>query len=149
MQKTPLPILPEGYEPSNSEEYMCQLHLDYFKAKLLIWKDSLLNESREVLEHLQNEPMSQTDFNDQAAIEAESAVERRNGERKSKLISKIDEALKRIETEEYGYCEDTGEPIGLARLQARPIATLCIEAQERHEQDEKQFADESEEELED
>jgi DnaK suppressor protein len=149
MQKIPLPILPKGYEPSDSEEYMCQQQLDYFKIILLTQKDSLLDESREVLEHLQNERISQPDLNDQAAMEAEAAIEMRNGERKRRLISKIDEALERIETGEYGYCQDTGEPIGLARLKARPIATLCIEAQDRHEKYEKQFAEDQDDDVED
>jgi DnaK suppressor protein len=142
MQNLNFPNLPEGYEPSEDEEYMCQRHLDYFKMKLLLWKQELLNESRETLEHLQVAGLSQPDLNDQAVMEAEAAIELRHGDRKRKLITKIEEALEKIEIGEYGYCDETGDPIGLARLKARPIANLCIEAQERHENYEKQFTDE-------
>jgi DnaK suppressor protein len=141
MPKTQLPNIPEGYEPSDSEEYMSPLQLDYFKLKLLLWKQELLNESRETLEHLQISGSNHPDLNDQAALEADAAIELRNGDRKRKLINKIEDALEKIEIGEYGYCDDTGDPIGIARLKARPIANLCIEAQERHENYEKQFID--------
>jgi DnaK suppressor protein len=140
--------LPEGYEPKESEEYMSEEHLIYFEQKLLDWKSELLSESRETLEHLQHDRLNQPDISDQAAMEAEAAVELRNGDRKRKLISKIDEAFQRIVDGEYGYCGETGEPIGIERLKARPIATLCIEAQERHEKYEKQFVDEQSDEEE-
>ena len=141
--------LPENYEPSEKEPYMCDMHLQYFKNKLLNKKQELLHDSRETLEHLQETGLSQPDLNDQAALEFEATLELRNGDRKRKLLNKIEEALVRIESGEYGYCEDTGEPIGIARLKARPIATLCIEAQERHERDERQFSDSDDDELDD
>jgi DnaK suppressor protein len=147
MQKENLPIIPEGYEPSSSEEYMSPLQLSYFKLKLLKLKQDTLEESRETLEHLQVAGLSQPDLNDQAAIAADVAIELRNGDRKRKLIAKIDEALEKIHTGEYGYCDDTGEPIGLERLKARPVASLCIEAQERHEKYEQQFVQDSDEEI--
>ncbi len=146
MQKGGLPVVPKGYEPSEAEEYMCPLHLSYFKQKLVSWKQELLNESRETLEHLRVAGLSQPDLNDQAAMEAEAAIELRHGDRKRKLIAKIDDALEKIDTGEYGYCDETGDPIGLERLKARPIANLCIEAQERHEKYERQFVDEATEE---
>lgn len=131
-------ILPNGYVPSENEEYMNQLQLEYFKQKLLAWKESLLDESRETLYHLREENWNEPDLNDRASIETETTIELRTRDRYRKLIDKIGEALKKIETGAYGYCEETGEEIGLKRLQARPIATLCIEAQERHENYEKQ-----------
>jgi DnaK suppressor protein len=147
MPKTQLPILPPGYEPNESEEYMSALQLEFFKAILLKQLQDVSGEFKETLEHLQI-GLGQPDLNDQAAMEAEAAVELRNGDRKRKLINKISLALHRIETGEYGYCEETGEPIGLARLRARPIATLCIDAQERYEKLKKQFVDSSEDDIE-
>lgn len=147
MQKENLPIVPDGYEPSNSEEYMSPLQLSYFKLQLLKLKQDTLADSRETLEHLQVAGLSQPDLNDQAAMAAEVAIELRNGDRKRKLIAKIDEALEKIQTGEYGYCDETGEPIGLDRLKARPVASLCIEAQERHEKYEQQFVQESDDEV--
>jgi DnaK suppressor protein len=147
MQKENLPIVPDGYEPSNSEEYMSPLQLSYFKQQLLKLKQDTLADSRETLEHLQVAGLSQPDLNDQAAMAAEVAIELRNGDRKRKLIAKIDEALDKIHNGEYGYCDETGEPIGLDRLKARPVASLCIEAQERHEKYEQQFVQESDDEV--
>ena len=126
-------ILPEKYKPSKDEEYMCSNQLEYFRQKLLRWKDDLLLESQETLNHLKEENWNKSDFNDLASIETETAFELRTRDRYRKLCEKIEEALLRIENKEYGYCEETGEPIGIKRLEARPIATLCIEAQERHE----------------
>jgi DnaK suppressor protein len=134
-------ILPSGYTPSSNEEYMNPLQLEYFKQKLLAWKGELLEESRETLHHLREENWNEPDLNDRASIETDTTIELRTRDRYRKLIDKIEEALKRIETGEYGYCEETGEAIGLKRLQARPIATLCIEAQERHENYEKQHTE--------
>ncbi|WP_341764478.1 RNA polymerase-binding protein DksA [Candidatus Tisiphia endosymbiont of Beris chalybata] len=134
-------ILPQGYKPSNDEEYMNSYQLEYFRQKLLIWKNSLLEESRETLLHLKEENWNEPDLNDRASIETDTAIELRTRDRYRKLIDKIDEAVLRISKNEYGYCEETGEPIGLKRLEARPVATLCIEAQERHENYEKQHTD--------
>lgn len=131
----------KAYKPTEKEEYMSQKQLDYFKEKLLDWRQELLDESRETLEHLKEENWHEPDIADRASIETEAGVELRTRNRYLKLISKIDSALRRIETGEYGYCEETGDPIGLKRLEARPIATLSIEAQERHERMEKQYSD--------
>ena len=134
--------LAKGYKPTAKEAYMNDNQLEYFRLKLLDWRQELLDESRETLEHLKEENWHEADIADRASIETEAGVELRTRNRYLKLISKIDSALRRIETGEYGYCEETGEPIGLKRLEARPIATLSIEAQERHERMEKQYADE-------
>lgn len=134
-------ILLKGYRPSNDEEYMNPQQLEYFRQKLLEWKSSLLEESRETLTHLKEENWNEPDLNDRASIETDTAIELRTRDRYRKLLDKIEEALVRIEKNEYGYCEETGEPIGLKRLEARPVATLCIEAQERHESYEKQHID--------
>jgi DnaK suppressor protein len=134
--------LPKGYKPSEKEDYMSAQQLEYFRQKLIAWRAELLSESRETLEHLHEENWHQADIADRASLETEAGVELRTRNRYLKLISKIDEAIRRIETGEYGYCEETGEPIGLKRLEARPVATLSIEAQERHERIEKQYVDE-------
>lgn len=133
--------LPENYHPSENEEYMNEMQLLYFKNKLNDWKTSLLDESKDTLNHLKEEKWNEPDPNDRASIESEAALELRTRGRYKKLIDKINEALDRIEEGTYGYCEETGEPIGLKRLEARPVATLCIEAQERHENYEKQHND--------
>jgi DnaK suppressor protein len=140
-------ILPENYKPSDTEEYMNPMHLEYFKQKLLDWKKMLLKESETTLENLKETSWSGgiADLTDRASIETDTAFELRTRDRYRKLIDKIQEALERIEAGEYGYCEDTDEPIGIKRLEARPIATLCIEAQERHENYEKSHIDEDEE----
>lgn len=129
--------LPPDYKPSASEEYMNAYQLEYFRLKLESWKHDLLKESTETIHHLQEETTNEPDMNDRASAETDRALELRTRDRERKLINKIDEAIQRINDESYGYCEETGEPIGLARLEARPIATLSIEAQERHERDEK------------
>lgn len=134
--------LPEGYKPKESESYMSAQQLEYFRQKLLAWRKELMDESRETLDHLHEENWHQADIADRAALETEAGVELRTRNRYLKLVSKIDAAIRRIEEGEYGYCEETGDPIGLKRLEARPVATLSIEAQERHEKSEKQYIDE-------
>ncbi|MFN3514090.1 MAG: RNA polymerase-binding protein DksA [Phenylobacterium sp.] len=129
------------YRPSEDEEFMNERQLEYFKQKLLNWKEDILRESRETLAHLQSETENHPDLADRATSETDRALELRTRDRQRKLISKIDEALRRIEDGSYGFCEDTGEPIGLARLEARPIATLSLEAQERHERRERVHRD--------
>ncbi|WP_312163445.1 RNA polymerase-binding protein DksA [Phenylobacterium sp.] len=129
------------YRPSEDEEFMNERQLEYFKQKLLNWKEDILRESRETLAHLQSETENHPDLADRATSETDRALELRTRDRQRKLISKIDEALRRIEDGSYGYCEDTGEPIGVARLEARPIATLSLEAQERHERRERVHRD--------
>ena len=129
------------YRPSEDEEFMNERQLEYFKQKLLNWKEDILRESRETLAHLQTETENHPDLADRATSETDRALELRTRDRQRKLISKIDEALRRIEDGSYGYCEDTGEPIGIPRLLARPTATLSVEAQERRERREKQFGD--------
>ncbi|MDO8381070.1 MAG: RNA polymerase-binding protein DksA [Pseudomonadota bacterium] len=130
-----------GYQPSEDEPFMNERQLDYFKQKLNAWKEDILRESRETLVHLQSETENHPDLADRATSETDRALELRTRDRQRKLISKIDEALRRIEDGSYGYCEDTGEPIGVARLDARPIATLSLEAQERHERRERVHRD--------
>ena len=130
------------YRPTEDEEFMNERQLEYFKQKLLNWKEDILRESRETLSHLQTETENHPDLADRASSETDRALELRTRDRQRKLISKIDEALRRIEDGSYGYCEETGEPIGVARLDARPIATLSLEAQERHERREKIYRDE-------
>ncbi len=138
----PIVEIKADYRPSESEEYMGPKHLEYFRRKLIAWRAELLAESRETMEHLKEENWQEADTIDRASLETEANVELRTRNRYLKLISKIDSALRRIEEGEYGYCEETGDPIGLGRLEARPVATLCIEAQERHERTEKQSSDE-------
>lgn len=134
-------ILPEGYKPSKDEEYMNQMQLEYFKQRLLKWKEELLQESLETIDHLKESSPKEPDLNDQASKETDTTIELRTRSRYRKLIDKIDAALERIELKQYGYCEESGEQIGLKRLEARPVATLCIESQERHEKYEKQHTD--------
>ncbi len=134
--------LPPGYKPTVKEEYMNPLQLEYFRQKLLAWRDELIEESRETIDHLKEENWHEPDIADRASLETEAGVELRTRNRYLKLINKIDSAMRRIDNGEYGYCEETGEPIGLKRLEARPIATLSIEAQERHEKMERQYVDE-------
>jgi len=135
------PSLPPGYRPSEDEEFMSPLQAEYFRQKLLRWRESLLAESTDTLAHLREESLLKPDLTDRATLEAEHAIELRTRARERKLISKIDAALDRIEHGTYGYCEETDEPIGLRRLEARPIATLSIEAQERHERMERTHRD--------
>ena len=136
-------ILPPDYGPSADEEYMNELQIEYFRRKLVEWKKSLLNQSQDTLEDLRQGGLNQPDDIDRASMETDKALDLRTKDRARKLISKINEALKRIEDGTYGYCEETGEPIGLDRLEARPVATLSIEAQERHERMEKTYDDEA------
>ncbi|MBE6454106.1 MAG: RNA polymerase-binding protein DksA [Alphaproteobacteria bacterium] len=135
-------ILPPDYVPSEKEEYMNDMQLEYFRQKLLSWKKSLIGQSKDTLDDLKQGGLNQPDQIDRASLEADKALELRTRDRARKLISKIDEALKRIEDGSYGYCEETGDPIGLDRLEARPVTTLSIEAQERHERMEKTYDDE-------
>jgi DnaK suppressor protein len=130
------------YRPSADEPFMNPRQREYFRQKLERWKDEILRESRETLENLQEESQNHPDMADRASSESDRALELRTRDRQRKLISKIDAALKRIEDGTYGYCEETGDPIGLARLDARPIATLSLEAQETHERREKVYRDE-------
>lgn len=133
--------LPEGYSPSDDEEYMNAQQLEYFRRKLNAWREELLDESEETVTHLQEENWQEPDVIDRASVEADASLELRTRNRYRKLISKIDSALRRIDEGEYGYCEETGDEIGLGRLEARPIATLTVEAQERHERRERQQAE--------
>jgi DnaK suppressor protein len=129
------------YRPSEDEEFMNERQLEYFKQKLLNWKEDILKESRETVTHLQTETENHPDLADRASSETDRSLELRTRDRQRKLISKIDEAMRRIDDGSYGFCEETGEPIGLARLEARPIATLSLEAQERHERRERVHRD--------
>ncbi len=133
--------LPQKYIPSELEEYMNPMHLEYFKRKLTSWKDELLGSAQDTLKHLQEENWQEADLNDRASTEADTALELRTRDRYRKLLDKIDSALTKIETTEYGYCEETGDQIGIKRLEARPIANFTIEAQERHEYYERQHSD--------
>jgi DnaK suppressor protein len=129
------------YRPSEDEPFMNERQVEYFKLKLLNWKEEILRESRETVTHLQAETENHPDLADRASSETDRALELRTRDRQRKLIAKIDDALRRIEEGVYGFCEETGEPIGLARLEARPIATLSVEAQERHERRERVHRD--------
>jgi DnaK suppressor protein len=134
-------ILPADYRPSEDEEYMGPLQVEYFRQKLLRWRAELLADSAETLRSLQEESLLKPDLTDRASLETERAIELRTRDRERKLISKIDAALSRLDSGTYGYCEETDEPIGIRRLEARPIATLSIEAQERHERMERTHRD--------
>jgi len=131
----------EDYRPREDEPFMNERQREYFRIKLLNWKDDILKESRETLAHLQDDNNILPDLADRASTETDRSLELRTRDRQRKLISKIDSALKRIDDGTYGYCEETGEPISLRRLDARPIATLSIEAQERHERRERVYRD--------
>lgn len=133
--------LPKGYKPSESEAFMNERQKEYFRRKLKAWKDEILRESRSTLSSLQEDVGTLPDIADRASTETDRALELRARDRQRKLISKIESALRRIEEGEYGYCEETGEPISLARLDARPVATLSLEAQERHERSERVHRD--------
>jgi len=130
------------YRPTDDEPFMNPRQREYFRAKLNAWKDDILRESRETLENLQEESQNHPDMADRASSESDRSLELRTRDRQRKLISKIDAAVKRIDDGTYGYCEETGDPIGIARLDARPIATLSLEAQEMHERREKVYRDE-------
>ena len=132
----------ETYTPSENEPFMNERQRSYFRAKLISWKNDILREARETLEALQEENTNHPDLADRASSETDRSIELRARDRQRKLISKIDAAMARLDDGTYGYCEETGEPISLKRLDARPIATLSIEAQERHERREKVYRDE-------
>ena len=134
-------VLAEDYRPTEAEPFMNERQRRYFRDKLMNWRDEILKESRETLEHLQDENQNHPDLVDRASSETDRAIELRARDRQRKLISKIDAALSRIDDGSYGFCEETGEPISLRRLDARPIATLSIEAQERHERRERVYRD--------
>ncbi len=138
----PEKIIPDDYRPSDEEPFMNERQRAYFRRKLLAWRDEILRSTKETLVHLQNESEQHADIADRASSESERAFELRARDRQRKLIAKIDAALTRIEDGSYGYCEETGEPISLKRLDARPIATLSVEAQERHEKRERVYRDE-------
>ncbi len=133
--------LPKNYRPKDGETFMNSKMREYFRQKLLKWKEDLQRESGETLQHLQEVSLQEPDIADRASLETDRSLELRTRDRERKLISKIDAALRRIEEESYGYCEETGEPISLRRLEARPIATLSIESQERHERMERTHRD--------
>jgi len=137
--------VPANYKPTEKEAYMNPVMLEYFRQRLLQWKTEIVKEADEMLHELQHEGgLQEPDIADRASVETEVALELRARDRQRKLISKIDEALERITRGEYGYCEETGEPIGVKRLEARPVATLSVEAQERHERKERTQRDERE-----
>jgi DnaK suppressor protein len=135
-------VIADSYKPSDDEPFMNDRQRDYFRRKLVAWRESILAESRETLAALQNESENHPDIADRASSETDRAIELRARDRQRKLISKIESALARVEDGTYGYCVDTGEPISLRRLEARPIATLSVEAQERHERREKVYREE-------
>src|ERR1700754_4048102 len=135
-------VIEEGYRPTDDEPFMNERQKEYFRRKLVRWKGDILKEAQETLAALQSENENHPDLADRASSETDRAIELRARDRQRKLIAKIDSALSRIDEGSYGYCEETGEPIGLKRLDARPIATLSIEAQERHERREKVYRDE-------
>lgn len=133
--------LPPDYRPGEDETFMNPVMREYFRQKLLHWKDQILKESSETIHHMQEESLAEADLADRASLETDRALELRTRDRERKLLSKIDAALRRIEDGSYGFCEETAEPITLRRLEARPIATLSLEAQERHERMERTHRD--------
>lgn len=135
-------FLPDDYRPAEDEPFMNERQLEYFRRKLENWKADLLGDSKSTIEGLQDTTRNIPDIADRASEETDRALELRTRDRQRKLVAKIDSALRRIENGEYGYCDDTGDPISLKRLDARPIATLSLEAQERHERREKVHRDE-------
>ena len=132
----------KSYRPTDKEPFMNERQREYFRQRLLAWRDDILKEAKETLQHLQDENQNHSDVADRASSETDRAIELRARDRQRKLISKIEAALTRIEDGTYGFCEETGEPISLKRLEARPIATLSVEAQERHERRERVYRDE-------
>ena len=134
-------FLHEGYRPSEEEAFMNENQVEYFREKLLDWKKSILSESKDTIKGMKEETRNIPDVADRASEETDRALELRTRDRQRKLISKIDSALRRIDDGSYGYCEESGEPISLKRLDARPIATLSVEAQERHERRERDHRD--------
>ncbi|CAO5681652.1 MAG: RNA polymerase-binding transcription factor DksA [Holosporales bacterium] len=134
-------LLPPGYKPTDSEPFMNDHQLAYFKQKLINWREDLLKETTHTIHQLQDTSVPEPDIVDVASNELDHSIELRARDRDRKLINKIEQAIKRIEDGSYGYCEETGDPIGVKRLEARPIATLCIESQERHERKERSYKD--------
>jgi DnaK suppressor protein len=137
LPETSSTILPPDYRPSEKEKFMNPVMLEYFRQKLIRWRSELLAESNETIKEMQEDNLQKPDIADRASAETDHALELRTRDRERKLISKINAALEKIEEGNYGYCEETGEPISIARLEARPIATLSLEAQERHERKER------------
>ncbi len=133
--------LAPNYKPNGKEPFMNPRQREYFRQKLAVWKEDILKEAQETLQHLQEDNTPEPDLADRASTESERTIELRTRDRQRKLTAKIDEALRRVEDGTYGYCEETGDPISLERLEARPIATLSTEAQERHERREKVYRD--------
>ncbi|MDE1173907.1 MAG: RNA polymerase-binding protein DksA [Parvibaculaceae bacterium] len=133
--------LPKGYAPTEDEPFMNKRMKEYFRRKLLKWKEDILEENRETIQHLQDDSAQHPDLVDRATSESERTLELRARDRERKLVSKIDAALRRLDDGSYGFCEETGEPISIKRLEARPIATLSLEAQERHERRERVYRD--------
>ena len=131
--------LSPDYKPSEDEEFMNERQVEYFRNKLLFWKEEILQSTKETINHLQTDTSHHPDVTDRASSETDKALELRIRDRQRKLISKIDAALGRIEDGSYGFCEETGEPIGVKRLEARPVVTLCLEAQEKHERKERVY----------
>ena len=142
MRTAMVAVKEKEYRPTVKEPFMNERQREYFRQKLLNWREDILKEARETLQHLQDENQNHPDLADRASSETDRAIELRARDRQRKLIAKIDAAIKRIDDGSYGYCEETGEPISLKRLEARPIATLSIEAQERHERRERVYRDE-------
>ncbi len=134
-------VIPEGYRPSDKEEFMNPIQVEYFRQKLLNWKNELLSDASETLNNLSEENLQKPDVTDRAQVESDTSIRLRTRDRERKLLSKIESALRRIEDGSYGYCEETDEPISLKRLEARPIASLSLDAQERHERNEKTHRD--------
>ncbi|QIK79643.1 RNA polymerase-binding protein DksA [Sphingomonas piscis] len=130
-------ILPDGYQPSETEDFMCARHRAYFLRKLKAWKEAIIEESRQTMAQLQVDSLREPDLADRASSETDWSIELRTRDRQRKLIAKIDSAIRRLYDGEFGYCDVTGEPISLGRLEARPIATMTLEAQEKHERTEK------------
>jgi DnaK suppressor protein len=137
LPETSSTILPPDYRPSEKEKFMNPVMLEYFRQKLIRWRAELLNESNETIKEMQEDNLQKPDIADRASAETDHALELRTRDRERKLISKINAALEKIDDGNYGFCEETGEPISIARLEARPIATLSLEAQERHERKER------------
>jgi DnaK suppressor protein len=137
LPETSSTILPPDYKPTEKEKFMNPVMLEYFRQKLLRWRAELLVESNETIKEMQEDNLQKPDIADRASAETDHALELRTRDRERKLISKINAALEKIDEGNYGFCEETGEPISIARLEARPIATLSLEAQERHERKER------------
>jgi DnaK suppressor protein len=133
--------IPKNYRPTKDERFMSHKMLEYFRRKLIKWRESILEESNQTLRNLANDTIREADLADRATAETDRAIELRTRDRQRKLISKIDAAINRIEDKSYGYCDESGDPISLQRLEARPIATLSLEAQERHERRERTYRD--------